>query len=88
MTAARLWIPDRVRNDDGLESAEARRRFSLSRSDGEVAARSADGGAMAALPSRPLHHALRARSPSPRLRRREDWPQATDRGHWQTRGVC
>jgi len=48
---------------------------SLSRSDGEVAARRADGGAdavrrRAAL--RPLHHSLRERSPSPWLRYRED----------------
>ena len=46
-------------------------RSSLWRSHGEVAARSADGGAIPP-PLRPLHHRLRRRSPSPSLRDRED----------------
>src|SRR3546814_9645319 len=41
-----------------------RERSSLSRSDGEVAARSTDGG-VRALPSRPPPHLLRKRSPPP-----------------------
>ena len=51
-------------------------KSSLRRRRGEVAARSADGGADAVrrrATSRPLHHALRARSPSLWLRHREDW---------------
>src|SRR3546814_11931836 len=41
------------------------------RSQGEVAARSVDGGAYGAT-SLPLHHSLREQSPSPSLRDRED----------------